>query len=111
MKVKESSAHSQAILFFLNKTTIKNETSSAINFPLPSITVFSMFFKISTHLFCCIFITEEYVNPQVRIDKMINDQGVNYHPSPLELLLRIFLLDFLKISQSFVSPQSFCEIF
>ena len=33
MEIKESSAHSKAILILFNKTTIKNETSSSINFP------------------------------------------------------------------------------
>ena len=33
MEIKESSAHSKAILILFNKTIIKNETSSSINFP------------------------------------------------------------------------------
>ena len=38
---------------------------------------------------------EEYLNPYVRISKITNEHGVDYHPSPLELISRIHPLLFL----------------
>ena len=46
MEIKESSAHSKAILILFNKTIIKNETSSSINFPFTINSSVQYVFKI-----------------------------------------------------------------
>ena len=45
--------------------------------------------------FCCPLFFEEYLNPQVRITKIVNEHTVDYHPSPSGLTSRIHPLKFL----------------
>ena len=46
------------------------------------------YFKIVASSFCWFFFFEEYLNPQIRIDKMVNEQSAIYQPSPLEFSLK-----------------------
>ena len=54
----------------------------------------------------------KYLNPQVKINKMINEHTVNYHSSPSELTLRIHPLIFLWTPKGFIfSPKCFLNFF
>ena len=53
------------------------------------------YFKISPTIFSCPLFSENYLNLQVRINKMVNKYTVNYHPSPLQLISRIHSFIFL----------------
>ena len=80
--------------YFLSlKKTIKKQTSSAWIFLQPPMQVcrsaYIPNFKINAPIFCCPLFFKEYLNPQVRINKMINEHNVDYHPNPLELTSRI----------------------
>ena len=51
------------------------------------------------------------LQPQVRINKMVNEHTVDYHPSPSEFTSRIDPLIFLWISKGFISPEFFLNFF
>ena len=68
-------------------------------------------FKINASIFCCPLFLEEYLNPQLRINKMVNKHTVDYHPSPLPLTSRIHPLIFLWTPKGFISPESFLNFF
>ena len=54
----------------------------------------------------------KYLNPQVRINKMVNEHTVDYHPSPSELTSRIHPLIFLCIPKGFIfCPECFLNFF
>ena len=54
----------------------------------------------------------KYLNPQVRINKMVNEHTVDYHPSPSELTSRIHPLIFLWTPKGFIfSPECFLSFF
>ena len=54
----------------------------------------------------------KYLNPQVRINKMVNEHTVDYHPSPSELTSRIHPLIFLWTPKGFMfSPECFLNFF
>ena len=61
-----------------------------------------LYFKISAPIFCCPILSENYLNPQVKINKMVNKPTVDYHPSPSQLTSRINPLMFLWIPKGFV---------
>ena len=51
------------------------------------------------------------LNPQVRINDMVNEHTVDYHPSPSELTSRIHPLVFLWTTKGFIfSPQYFLNL-
>ena len=50
------------------------------------------YFKINTPIFYCLFVYKEYLNPQVRINKIGNEHTVDYHPSPSKLTLYFMML-------------------
>ena len=52
-----------------------------------------------------------FLNPQGRINKMVNKHSVNYHPSPSQLISRICPLMFLWAPKMFISPQPFLNFF
>ena len=64
-------------------------------------------FKINAPIFSCLLFSENHLNPQVRINKMVNKHTVDYHPSPWQLTLRIHPLIFLWTPKGFFSPESF----
>ena len=69
--------------FFVTKKTITKQTGSAWNVFQTSIQVCRgariSYLKINTSIFCCLICFEEYLNPQVRIHKMLIEHTVNYH--------------------------------
>ena len=70
-------------IFYHQKT--KKQTGFARNFLQPLIQVcrgtYIPYFRINATIFCCPLFFEEYLNPQVRINKMLNEYSVNYHTS------------------------------
>ena len=54
---------------------------------------------------------EEYLNPQVRINIMVNKHTADCHPSPSQLTLKIHPLIFLWTPKVFISPESFLNFF
>ena len=64
------------------------------------------YFKISPPIFFCPLFSENYLNPQVRINKMVNKHIVNYHLSPLQLISRIHSLIFLSYMLLSLPPQA-----
>ena len=48
---------------------------------------------------------EEYLKPQVRINKTVNKHTVNYLPSTSQLTSRIFLVKFMWTTAGFISPE------
>ena len=65
---------------------------------------------ISPILYCPLF-SENDLNPQVRINKMVNKHTVDYHPIPSQLISRIYPLIFLWIPKGFISQESFLNFF
>ena len=54
---------------------------------------------------------KEYLNPQVRINKMANKHTADYHPSPSQLTSRIHPLIFLWAPKGFISLEFFFNFF
>ena len=48
---------------------------------------------------------EEYLKPQVRINKTVNKHTVNYLPTTSQLTSRIFLVKFMWTTAGFISPE------
>ena len=69
--------------------------------------VYIPYFKINPPIFCCPLFSANYLKPQVRINKMVSKHSVDYHPSPSQLISRIFLWT----PKEFVSPESFLNFF
>ena len=69
------------------------------------------YFKINPPIFCCPLFSENYLNPQVKISKMVNKHTVNYHPSPSQLISRIHTVMFPWTPKGFISPESFLNFF
>ena len=70
------------------------------------------YFKINAPIFCCPFFSEDYLNSQVRIYKIVNKHTVDYHPSPSQSTSRIHPLIFLWTPpEGFISPESFLKFF
>ena len=68
-------------------------------------------FKINPLIFCCPLFSENYLNPQVRINKIVNKHTADYHPSPSQLISRIHTLIFLWTPKGFISLESFLNFF
>ena len=56
--------------------------------------VYIHYFEINP--FYCLLFSENYLNPHVRIKKMVNKDTADYHPSPAQLISRI--------PKGFISP-------
>ena len=69
------------------------------------------YFKINPPIFFCPLFSENYLNPKVRISKMINKNIVDYHPSPSQLISMIHTLIYLWTRKGFISPESFLKLF
>ena len=63
--------------------------------------VYIRYFKINPPIFCCPLFSENYLNPQVRINKMENKHTVDDHPSPSQLISRIHTLYFYGLWRDF----------
>ena len=68
-------------------------------------------FQNQSPIFCCPFFSENYLNTQVRINKMVNKYTVDYHPSPSQIISRIHPLIFLWTPKGCISPESFLNFF
>ena len=66
--------------------------------------LYPLFQNQSPHFLLPVF-SENYLNPQARINKMVNKHTVNYHPSPSQLISRIDPLIFLWTPKGFISPE------
>ena len=74
--------------------------------------VYIHYSKINPPIFCCPLFSENYFNPQVRINKMVNKHTVDYHPSPSQLISKIHALIFVwNPPEGFISPESFLNFF
>ena len=69
------------------------------------------YFKINSSIFCCPLFSENYLNLQDRINKMVKNYTIDYHPSPLQLLSRTHPLIFLWTPKGFISPECFLRFF
>ena len=56
-------------------------------------------------IFCVLLFFGEYLNPQIRINKIENKDSVTYHPSLSELTLRIDPIIFLWTPDGFISRE------
>ena len=68
------------------------------------------YFKISPP-FSAVLFTEKYLNPQARINKMVNKYTVDYHPCLSQSISTIHTLIFLWTPKGFISPESFLNFF
>ena len=69
------------------------------------------YFKINAPIFWCPPFSENYLNPQVRINKIVNKHSVDYYSSLSQLTSRIHPLIFLWTSKGFISPESYLNFF
>ena len=69
------------------------------------------YFKTNPPIFCCPLFSDNYLNPQVRINKMVNKYSVDYQPNPSQLIWRIHRLMFPWTPKGFISPESFLNFF
>ena len=68
-------------------------------------------FQNQSPIFCCPLFSENYLDLQVRINKMVSKHTVDYHPSPSQLISRIDTLKFLWTPKGFTSPESLLNVF
>ena len=68
-------------------------------------------FNINAPIFYCPLSFEEYLNSQVRINKLLNEHTVDQHTSPSELTSRIHPLIFLQTPKRFFSPEYILNFF
>ena len=68
-------------------------------------------FRNQSPTFCCPLFHKNYLNPQARINKMVNKHTVDYHPSPSQLISRIHTLKDTWTRKGFISPESFLNFF
>ena len=76
-----------------------------------SSTFYDLLFQNQSPIFCCPLFSENYLNPQARINKIVNKHAVDYHPSPSQLISKIHTLIFLCTRKGFISPESFLNFF
>ena len=76
-----------------------------------SSTFYDLLFQNQSPIFCCPLFSENYLNPQARINKMVNKHTVDYHPSSSQLISRIHPLIFLWTPKGHISPESFLNFF
>ena len=68
-------------------------------------------FQNQRHHFLLLPFFEEFLNPQARINIMLNEHTVDYHPSPSELTSRIHPLIFLWTPKEFSSLKYILNFF
>ena len=69
------------------------------------------YLKINAPIFCCPLFSENYLNPQARVNKLVNKHVLNYHTSPSQLTSRIHRLRFLWSPKGFISPEPYMNFF
>ena len=87
------------------------KNGNSTNDPIFSSTFSVLLFQNQSPIFCCPFFSENYLNPQVKINKMVNKYIVDYHPSPPQLISRIHTGIFLWTLKGFISSESFLNCF
>ena len=101
--------------YFLVTKKMTKKKGSAWNFLQPPMQVcrgaYIHYFKINASIFCCPLFFEEYLNPQVKINKMVNKYTVDYHPSSSELTSTIQPFIFLWTPKEFISHEYFLSFF
>ena len=55
--------------------------------------------------------SKELLKPQIRIDRMVNKNTADYHPSPSQSISRIHPVIFLWTPKGFISPEFFLNFF
>ena len=84
-----------------------------MNFSSTSITSVQRYlcplFQNQCPIHCCSLFSENYLNSRVRINKMVNEHTVDYHPSPSQLTSRIHPFIFIWTPKRFVFPESFLK--
>ena len=81
------------------------------NDPIFSSTFSALLFQSQSPSFCCPLFSENYLNSQARIKKIVNKHTVDYHPSLSQLISRIHTLIFLWTPKGFISPRIFLDFF
>ena len=114
MKLKVKRTFTSYFVFVTEKQQ-KKQTCSAWSFLQPPIqlcrTVYIPYFKINAPIFFCPLFFEEYLNPQIRINIMVNEHTVNYHPCCFGSTSRIHLLIFLWTPWWLITLQNISWIF
>ena len=90
------------IFFFNLNSSVQRCLYPLFRSQCPHFMLSLLFWKLSS---------ENYLNSQVRINKMVNKHTVDYHPSPSQLISRIHTLIFLWTRKGFISPESFLNFF
>ena len=81
------------------------------NDPIFSSNFSALLFQSQSPSFCCPLFSENYLNSQARIKKIVNKHTVYYHPNPSQLIWRIHTLVFLWTPKGFISPRIFLDFF
>ena len=81
--------------------------SSAPNTSMQLVPQSSPISKSTPSLFGCSLFSKEYLNPQVKINKMVNQHSVDYRTSPSGLPSEIHPIIFLQTLKGFISLQIF----
>ena len=71
----------------------------------------ALLFQNQSPIFYCPLFSENYLNTQARINKIVNKHTSDYHPSPSQSISRIHTLIFLWTPKGFISPESFLNFF
>ena len=98
--------------FLDNLRTITHEGSMETRqiTPFSHLLFLFYYFKISPP-FSAVLFSEKYLNPQARINKMVNKYTVDYHPCLSQSISTIHTLIFLWTPKGFISPESFLNFF
>ena len=97
-----STKNKKADRLFMKFSSISNTNVQRYLYPL--------FQNQSSHFLLPVF-SENYLNAQVRINKMVNKHTVDYHPRPSQLISWIHPLIFLWSPKGFISPKPFLNFF
>ena len=98
--------------FLDNLRTITHEGSMETRqiTPFSHLLFLFYYFKISPP-FSAVLFSEKYLNPQARINKMVNKYTVDYHPCLSQSISTIHTPIFLWTPKGFISPESFLNFF
>ena len=68
--------------------------------------LYPLFQNPPPQVFCCLLLSENHLNPQVKINKMVNKHTEHYHRSPSQLISRIHPFIFPCTFKGFISSES-----
>ena len=69
--------------------------------------VYIPYFKVNASFFCCLLLFQEYLKPEVRISKIVNEHNVDYHPERLGLTWRMHPLIAYDLLRAFSVPPEY----